>query len=161
MTKTKAVLGSGMLAFLLAGGSSAFAFGRGMGEDHACGAGMLLGGRVLHALDLSTDQQQKVQDILAAHRPKLHQLAANEKAAAQALADQLLGTNSVTQQDFDAALQRASQAHDDLMRERLAAALAVRHVLTSDHIQKAAAMRTGMQQLHAQMRQLLGQDDTD
>jgi len=162
MTKTKAVLGSGMLAFLLAGGSSAFAFGPGMGGDHACGAGMLFGGgRVLHALDLSTDQQQKVQDILAAHRPKLHQLAANEKAAAQALADQLLGTNGVTQQDFDAALQRASQAHDDLMRERLAAALAVRHVLTSDQIQKAAAMRTGMQQLHAQMRQLLGQDDTD
>jgi len=47
------------------------------------------------------------------------------------------------------------------MRERLAAALAVRHVLTSDQIQKAAAIRTGMKQLHAQMRQLLGQEGTD
>ena len=157
---TKTILGAGALAFAVAGSSPAF--GHGMGGDRACGGGMLLGGgRVLHALDLSADQQQKVQDILTAHRPKLRQLVANEKATVQAVADKLLGTSAVTQQDFDAALQRASQAHDDLMRERLAAALEVRHALTSDQIQKAAAIRTGMKQLHAQMRQLLGQEGTD
>src|SRR2546428_8384177 len=151
---TKTILGAGALALAVAG--SAPAFGHRMGGDRACGGGMSLGGgRVLHALGLSADQQQKVQDILAAHRPKLRQLAANEKAAAQAVADKLLGTGAVTQQDLDAALQRASQAHDDLMRERLAAALAVRHVLTSDQIQKAAAIRTGMKQL------LLGREGTD
>ena len=122
---------------------------------------MLGGGRILHTVDLSDEQKQKVQDILTAHRPKLRALVANEKAADQALADKLLGTGAVTQQDFDAVLQRASQARDELMRERLAAALEVRDVLTSEQIQKAATIRTGMKQLHAEMRQLLGSSGTD
>ena len=42
------------------------------------------------------------------------------------------------------------------MRERLAAALEVRTILTSEQIQKAATIRAGMKDLHAQMRQLLG-----
>ena len=102
-----------------------------------------------------------MQNILTAHRPKLRALVANEKAADQALADKLLGTGAVTQQDFDAVLQRASQARDELMRERLAAALEVRDVLTSEQIQKAATIRTDMKQLHAEMRQLLGSAGTD
>ena len=47
------------------------------------------------------------------------------------------------------------------MHERLAAALEVRNVLTADQLQKAASIRAGMKQLHAQMRQLLGADGTN
>jgi len=41
------------------------------------------------------------------------------------------------------------------MRERLATALEVRNVLTPAQIQKAATIRSGMKELHAQMLQLL------
>jgi hypothetical protein len=47
------------------------------------------------------------------------------------------------------------------MRERLATALEVRHVLTTDQVRKAATIHTGMQQLHQQMRQLLGGQAAD
>ena len=156
---TKTILGAGVLALAVAG--SSFAFGHAASGDRGCGHDMLGGGRILHTVDLSDEQKQKVQDILTAHRPKLRALVANEKAADQALADKLLGTGAVSQQDLDAVLQRASQARDELMRERLAAALEVRDVLTSEQIQKAATIRTGMKQLHAEMRQLLGSSGTD
>jgi len=162
MTKpmTKSILAAGTLALAVA--SSLPAFGHGMRGGGACGHGALLGGgRMLHALDLSADQKQKVGDILTAHRPTLAQLRANEKTATQALAAKLLGTGTVTQPDLDALVQQESQARTALMRERLAAALEVRNVLTPQQIQKAATIRAGMQGLHAQMRQLLGEQGTD
>ena len=116
---------------------------------------------MLHALDLSADQKQKVQDILTAHRTSLAPLVAKERAARQALADKLLGTGTVTPQDVDALVQQESQARTALMRERLAAALEVRTILTSEQIQKAATIRAGMKDLHAQMRQLLGKPGAD
>src|SRR2546425_1874192 len=147
---TKTILGAGVLALAVAG--SSFAFGHAASGDRGCAHDMLLGGgRILHTLDPSDDQKQKVQGILTAHRPELRQLVANEKAADQVLADKLLGTGAVTQQNFDAVLQRASQARNELMRERLAAALEVRDVLTAEQIRKSATIRTGMKELHAEM----------
>ncbi len=123
---TKTILGAGALALALTGG--AFAFGRGGGGHGGCGHDMLFGGRMLHTLDLSADQRQKVDDIFTARRPKLQQLSATD---------------------------------NDLMHEHLAAALEVRNVLTADQLQKAASIRAGMKQLHAQMHQLLGADGAD
>ena len=162
MTKplTKSIFMAGLLAPAIASG--ALAFGHGMRGHGACGHGALLGGaRMLHALDLSADQKQKVQDILTVHRTSLAPLAAKERAAKQALADKLLGTGTVTPQDVDALVQQESQARTALMRERLAAALEVRTILTSEQIQKAATIRAGMKDLHAQMRQLLGKQGAD
>ena len=152
---TKTLLAAGTLALVVAG--SARAFGHGMGGGDACGHGGLFGGgRVLHALDLSADQKQGVHDIIREHRPTLAQLGAKERAARQAIADKLLGTGTVTQNDLDALVQQESQAGTALTRERLATALEVRKVLTSEQIQKAATIHASMKQLHDQMRQLLG-----
>jgi hypothetical protein len=46
------------------------------------------------------------------------------------------------------------------MSERLAAALQVRGVLTSDQIQKASTIHAGMKQLRTQMHALLGDTGT-
>ena len=157
---TKTFLAAGTLALAVAGSSRAF--GHGMGGGDACGHGGLAGGRrVLHALDLSADQKQGVHDILREHRPTLAQLGANEMTARQAIADKLLGTGTVTQNDLDALVQKESQARTALMRERMATALEVRKVLTPEQIQKAATIHAGMKQLHDQMRQLLGSQGAD
>jgi len=159
----KSVFAASALAVVLASGP--VAFGHGMGGGGGCGGGHgggygrgLLpgGGRLLHALDLSADQKEKVQDVLAAHGPKFHTLMANQKAARQAIADKLLGTGTVSQQDIDAAAQQASQAMSDVIHERLSVALEVRNILTPAQIQKAATIQASMQQLHTQMRELLG-----
>ena len=157
---TKTFLAAGTLALAVAGSSRAF--GHGMGGGDACGHGGLPGGRrVLHALALSPDQKQGVHDILREHRPTLAQLGANEMTARQAIADKLLGTGTVTQNDLDALVQKESKARTALMRERMATALEVRKVLTPEQIQKAATIHAGMKQLHDQMRQLLGGQGAD
>jgi len=157
---TKTFFAAGTLALAVAGSSRAF--GHGMGGGDACGHGGLFGGgRVLHALDLSADQKQGVHDILREHRPTLAQLGANERAARQAIADKLLGTGTVTQNDLDALVQQESQARTALMRERMATALEVRKLLPPEHIQKAATIHAGMKQLHDQMHQLLGSQGAD
>ena len=157
---TKTFLAAGTLALAVAGSSRAF--GHGMGGGDACGHGGLAGGRrVLHALALSADQKQGVHDILREHRPTLAQLGANEMTARQAIADKLLGTGTVTQNDLDALVQQESQARTALMRERMATDLEVRKVLTPEQIQKAATIHAGMKQLHDQMRQLLGSQGAD
>ena len=160
----KSVFAASALALALTSGSVAFGYGMrgggGCGGGH--GDGMLPGGgRLLHALDLSADQKEKAQDIFAAHGPRFHALMANQKAARQAIADKLLGAGAVSQQDVDAAVLQASQATTDLMHERLAVALAVRNILSPEQIQKAATIRSGMKQLHAQMQQLLGGHQED
>jgi Spy/CpxP family protein refolding chaperone len=157
MTKqmTMSIFTAGTLVLAITSG--ALAFGHGMGGSGGCGGGAFLGGgRVLHALDLSADQKQQVQDIVAAHRTTLTPLVANERAAKQALGDKLLGTGTVSSQDVDGLVAQESQARLALMRERLATALEVRNVLTPAQIQKAATIRSGMKELHAQMLQLLG-----
>jgi Spy/CpxP family protein refolding chaperone len=160
----KSVVATSALALVLTGGSAALGYGGrgggGCGGGH--GIGLLPGGgRLLPALDLSTDQREKVQDIFAAHGPKFHTLMASQKAARQAIADKLLGSDPVSQQDLDAVAQQASQATSDLMHERLTVALEVRNVLTSEQIQKVARIRSSMKQLHAQMQQLLGGQQED
>ena len=111
MTKamTMSIFTAGTLALAISSG--ALAFGHGMRGSGGCGAGALLGGgRVLHALDLSADQKQQVQDIVTAHRTTLTPLVANERAAKQALGDKLLGTGTVSSQDVDALVAQESQA---------------------------------------------------
>jgi Spy/CpxP family protein refolding chaperone len=62
----------------------------------------------------------------------------------------------VTIDDLAPLIQSEAQARTALMQARLSAVVDVRNVLTPAQIQKAATIRTGMKQLHAQMRELLG-----
>jgi hypothetical protein len=157
---TKRLLAACTLA-LTVGSGPAFAHWKQGGGGQCGGGGMMGGGRMLHALDLSTDQQQKVQEIMSAHRPTLKQLAANERAARDAIATQMHGSGAVTQSDLDPLLQKEAQAHSALVHERLATALEVRGVLNSGQLEKAASIHANMKQLHAQMRALLGKGTSD
>src|SRR5438477_8049602 len=152
---TVTVLVAGALTFAVARGGLAFGGGGGRGRFFG-------GPRLLHALDLSTDQKQQVKAIWQAHRTTLRPLVANEKAAREALADKLAAPGPVTIDDLAPLIQSEAQARTALMQARLSAVVDVRNVLTPAQIQKAATIRTGMKQLHAQMRELLGhQGPTD
>jgi Spy/CpxP family protein refolding chaperone len=149
---TKSIFAAGALAVAIAVGSPASAMPGG-----ACGRGAFLGGRrVLHALDLTADQKQKLHQIWTAHRQTLRPLVATEKAAREALVEKLLADGAVSQQDLDPLVQAESQARAALAHERLALALDARNVLTPAQLQKVATIHTGMKQLCAQMRALVG-----
>ncbi len=146
-------------AFALAIAGAMPAFARGGHGGDGCGGHGLFMGRGLHALDLSDEQKQQLHGIFAAHKDTLRQLAANERATRQAIADKLHAPGTVTQQDVDALVQQEAQARTALMRERLAAALQARTILSADQLQKAASIRAQMKQLRAQMRKLVGKSN--
>jgi Spy/CpxP family protein refolding chaperone len=156
---TKRALAAGTLALAFAAGSPAL--GRGLPCSSTGRDVFLGGGRMLHALDLSADQKQQVQDILTAHRTRVGPPLANEKAARKVIADKLLSSPAIAQQDLDSLVQQESETHAALVRERLAVAGEVRNLLTPAQLQKAATIRTGMAKLHVQMHQLLGKPDAD
>jgi Spy/CpxP family protein refolding chaperone len=155
---TRTIFTAGALALVIAAGSGAMGYGMpGGGGGHG---GFLGGPRLLHALNLSADQKQQVRAILQAHGPAFKQLAANERAAREAIADAMFGANPVTQPALDALVQQEAQARTALMSERLAAALQVRGILTPDQVQKASTIHAGMKQLRMQMHTLLGETST-
>jgi Spy/CpxP family protein refolding chaperone len=150
---TRTIFTAGALALVIAAGTGAMAYGMpGGGGGHG---GFLGGPRLLHALNLTTEQKQQVQAIFEAHRPTFKQLAANERTTREAIADAMFGTNPVTQPALDALVQQEGQARTALMSERLAVAIQVRGVLTPDQIQKASTIHAGMKQLRTQMHALL------
>jgi Spy/CpxP family protein refolding chaperone len=161
MTKSKKTILFAAGTLVLAISASSLAFARGGHGGCGGGGGGMLGGPVLHALNLSADQQQSVRSIRSAHRSTLRQLAANERAARQALTDRMLASGTLTQQDLDGLMQQEAQARAALAHERMATALEVRSVLIADQLQKAATIRTSMKQLHTQMRQLYQGQSTD
>jgi len=116
---------------------------------------------MLRTLDLTADQKQAVKDVMSNHRARMQTLAANERAAREAIASRLYGTATVTQQDLDPLVQQAAQARTDRVRERLAVALEIRALLTPAQIEKASTVRTQMQQLRSQMRALTGKPTAD
>jgi Spy/CpxP family protein refolding chaperone len=152
---TRKTLTAATLMLAMAGTVPAFAHGGREGGGCGHGHGLFMGSG-LRSLDLSDDQKQQMHGIFTAHREKLHQLATNERAARQAISDRLHTPGALSQQDVDALVQQEVQARTDLMRERMAAALQARNVLSADQLQKAATLRAQMKQLHGQMRQLLG-----
>src|SRR5262249_23716261 len=149
---------AGALALVIAAGSGAMGYGMPRG---GAGHGAFLGGPpLLHALGLNAQQTQQGEAIPKAHPPTLKQLAANQNAAREAIADTTLATDTVTQPALDALVQQESQARTALMSERLAVALQIRGVLTPDQIQKASTIHAGMKQLQNQMHALLGDTAT-
>jgi Spy/CpxP family protein refolding chaperone len=153
-------IGICVLALCLAAGTAA-AMGDGMMHGKG-GRGGMLGGSgmffpgMLRNLDLTQQQRQQVRDILSAHRDKFRSLATQLRATHKAIADKLYAPGTVNQSDLDAQIQQAAQIRTQLMQEGMAVALQVRGVLTPDQIAKAAAMRTKMESLRAQMHELMG-----
>jgi Spy/CpxP family protein refolding chaperone len=159
-TKTTSIVTAGTFALAIA--TTAYAFGhRAQAGGRGCGEGMWGGARILHGLDLTADQKQQVQDIVAKHRPALGPLMASERAAKSALADSLFATTPATPQQVDTLVKQEADARTALERERLALALEVRNVLTPAQIQNGATIRAKMKDLHTQMRQLFGKQQAD
>ncbi|HZP39997.1 MAG TPA: Spy/CpxP family protein refolding chaperone [Candidatus Binatia bacterium] len=140
------ILAAAAFGVAVATGSSALAHGGGPHHSPF---------RILRGLDLTSDQQQKIHDLVSADRPTLARLRANVRAARKALAAKLLAPGAVTDADLDALAERASDARAALVRERLKLELAVRNVLTPDQLGRAATVHAEMQQLRDQMHQLL------
>lgn len=119
------------------------------------GGSGILSPDLLKKLDLTTDQQTQVHQIMENHRSTFQTLFQQLETARDEMADKFFTTGTLSTDDFAAQVQQANQMQEQLRSEGLTMELEVRKVLTTEQLAKAAALHESMQALHAQMQSLL------
>ena len=112
---------------------------------------------VLRSLDLNADQQQKVHDIMQAHRARFRDLFGQLRNAQRDMGDKLFAPGQVQASDLTPAIQNITKLRQEVMQEGAQVAIEVRNVLNKDQLAKAADLRKRMDSLREQMKQLLGE----
>jgi Spy/CpxP family protein refolding chaperone len=149
-----------MLAVVAVGWWAAMAEGhprwgmRGMSPGMMGDGGSMLLPLVLKGVDLTPEQETRVQEIMAAHRPTLQTLFQQMRETHEELSAKLFTPGDVQEADLTPYLQRTAQLREQLMQEGLKVALEVRSVLTAEQLAKAAALKSRMKALHSEWRSL-------
>jgi Spy/CpxP family protein refolding chaperone len=115
------------------------------------GPGMMLP-LMLKKLDLTPEQQAKVDQIMESHRANFRKFFPQMEAAHEAFAAKLFTPGPLTAADVSDQTVQISQLREQLMQEGLAVALEVRNLLTPEQLAKAAELHTKMKTLRAEMR---------
>jgi hypothetical protein len=116
---------------------------------------------LLQGVGLTDDQKKQIRDILKADHAALFALFEQLRTANQALADKLVSTGPVTQQDLQPLVDQVMKVRGDIVNHGLKVVLQVRGLLTADQLAKAADVKTKMRALRAQMRELLGEPEAN
>jgi periplasmic protein CpxP/Spy len=112
---------------------------------------------LLQGVGLTDDQKKQVRDILKADHATLSALFEQLRTANQALADKLVSTGPLTEQDLQPLVDQVMKVRGDIVSNGLKVVLQVRGLLTTEQLAKAADVKTKMRALHQQMRDLLGE----
>ena len=135
-----------LLAATLTAGLAASVGASAQGYDHGGRHGLA---EVLGAVQLSSDQQQQVHGIMSAARTQ----SAPQRAQVQALQQQIDGamlSPGTTEAQILPLLQRQESLRQQLDVSRLETALAIRNVMTSSQLAKAAGVQAQLATLHQQ-----------
>ena len=145
---------------LLAAAPMAWAFGfggpgggPGMMGGPGPGAGMPI--RLLVA-QFTPDQRKQARQIFAANRTQMRSLAEQLHQAHDALATKMFTAGTVTDADVAPLVQEVATLHQQLLTQGTKVMLQVRAIATPDQLAKAATTKAKMDDLHQQMRALLG-----
>jgi Spy/CpxP family protein refolding chaperone len=114
---------------------------------------------LLQGVGLSDDQQKQVRDILKANHQALFANFEQLRTANQALADKLVSTDPVTEQDLQPLVDQVMRARQDIVTQGLKVVLQVRALLSPEQLARAAAVKAKMNDLRKQMHDLLGEPE--
>ena len=109
---------------------------------------------------MTSDQRQQLRDIMKSDRPAMHQLLEDLRTAHEALADRVFTPGDLAATDLDPQLAKIAQLRDQLVQRALTTTLRVRALLTADQLAEAAKRKQRLGELHAEERQIMGDDVT-
>ena len=110
---------------------------------------------LVRGVGLTEAQQAQVRKIVASHRQKFETLLRELKAAREQLAEKLYASGPVKAEDLAPLTEQIGKLREPLMQESLQVALEVRKVLTPDQLAKAKQRWQRLNELRAEMRNLL------
>lgn len=119
------------------------------------GAGMTLP-LLLRGANLTADQKTQVKQIMANHRATFQNLFSQLRTVQDQISSKLFSTGAVSESDVMPQLQQVTALRSQLAEEGLRVALEIRNILTPDQLNKAAQLKTQMQSLRNQMKNLMG-----
>lgn len=125
------------------------------------GRGGMMGGMsplpiFLRVADLTPAQQAQVNKILLDNRASVHGQFEQMHTAREAIAARLFSTGPLTASDLSAQTRQIAQAQQQMLQDELNMALQVRAVLTPAQLKKVADLHAKFENLHQQMRALMG-----
>jgi len=129
--------------------------GPGFGQHH----GFMGGAMMLGSLNLTSSQKTQVQQIMSTLRSNLEPLFQQLHQGHEQITAKLLAPGPVAMTDLNPLLQQNAQIHQQIEQQKMAALLQVRALLTTDQLNKAAAIQQKMQQIHAEMKALFNNGD--
>ena len=147
-----------MVGVLAAALWTASAFGQphgGRGAEWGRGGDEMFLPLLVRGVGLTEAQQAQVKQIVASHRPKFEALLRQLRAAREQLDEKLYGPGPVTPEELTPLIQQIGKLREPLMQESLQVALEVRKVLTPDQLARAMRRRQRLNELRAEMRNLL------
>jgi Spy/CpxP family protein refolding chaperone len=118
------------------------------------GPGMLLP-LMLKGVELTPKQDNRVHEIMVAHRATFRTLFNQLRAANEELADKLFAAGEVQPEDLTPQIEQITRLRQQLLQEGLKIALEVRGVLTPEQRAKAAQLKERVRALRVDLRNLL------
>lgn len=144
-------VGAALLAISLAGVFSAYGQpGWGKGGKHGGRGESVFSFRVLGALDLTTEQQAKIQAIKEAHHETLRTFYNELRSVKDEISSKLLAPGDVSKEQFTSQVGRIAALESQLFQEQLVIGIETRNVLTPDQLTRAAELIAKQKALHAE-----------
>jgi Spy/CpxP family protein refolding chaperone len=113
---------------------------------------------VLKQAKLTSDQQTKVHQIMAANFTQSRPLMLQLHKIHDQIADKLLSTAAVTAADIQPLQEQEGKIHQQLDQQMLASALRIRALLTPEQLSRVADLHTKLKALCDQIRALVGNE---
>ena len=111
---------------------------------------------LLRGANLTNDQKAQVKQIMANHRATFQSLFTQLRAAQDQMSNKLLSPGVVRDSDLAPQTQQIAQLRNQLADEGLRVVLEIRNLLTADQLAKVSQLKTQMQSLNNQMKNLMG-----
>jgi Spy/CpxP family protein refolding chaperone len=112
---------------------------------------------VLRKVDLTSDQQAKLHQIMGASFTQAQPLMKQLHAIHDQIADKLLSSGAVTASDIAPLQQQENTIHQSLDQQMLSTALQIRGLLTTQQLAKAADLHNQLKATMAQMDSIVGE----
>jgi Spy/CpxP family protein refolding chaperone len=113
---------------------------------------------MLRHVNLTTDQQSQVHQLMEANFTQAQPLMQQLHSIHDQIADKLLSSGSVSATDITPLQQQESQIHQQLDQQMMATALKIRGVLTPAQLSQAADLHGKLKALRAQYQSLMGDE---
>ena len=113
---------------------------------------------LLRSANLSPAQHAQVRQILKGEREQMRSVYEGVHAVHEQLAAKLLTPGAVTAADLAPLEQKASRYQQQIDRDMVDTALAIRNILTPEQIARLSQVHQQLQSLHQQIQNLMGPD---